>query len=101
MKKWSQDVTHNRLQFIIELEKNRAKNFLGLSLIVIDDTMILDWSPKDTCSGRYLSYFSSHSLCHKIGTIGLVDRAILLSHPTFQQKNLECDKGIIRKCLSY
>jgi len=81
---------YNRLQFTIELEKNRVLNFLNLSLIVIDDTMILDWYQKDTCSGRYLSYFSSHPLCHKFGTIyGLVDRAILLSSPTFQQKNLE------------
>jgi len=40
--------------------------------------------------GRYLSYISGHPLCHKIGTIyGLVDRAILLSHPIFHQKNLE------------
>jgi len=81
---------HNRLQFIIELEKNRALNFLDLSLIVIDDTMILDWYQKDTCSGRYLSYFSNHPLCHKIGTsCGLVDRAIFLSPFTFQQTNLE------------
>jgi len=28
--------------------------------------------------------------CHKVGTIyGLVDRAILLSHPNFQEKNLK------------
>jgi len=42
-KSWSsQDVTYNRLQFIIELEKNRTLNFLDLSLIVIDDTKIFD-----------------------------------------------------------
>jgi len=53
--------------------------------------LIIDWYRKDTCSGRYLSYFSGHLLCHKIGTIySLVDRAFLLSHPFFQQKNLEC-----------
>jgi len=37
-----------------------------------------------------LSYFSGHPLCHKIGSIyGLVDRAILLSHPILQEKSLE------------
>jgi len=36
-----------------------------------------------------LSYYSEHPLCHKVGTIyGLVDRALLLSHPNFQEKNL-------------
>jgi len=81
---------HSRLQFTLELEKNRALNFLDLTLIISDGTTILDWYKKDTCSGRYLSYISGHPLCHKIGTIyGLVDRAILLSHPVFQQKNLE------------
>jgi len=81
---------HNRLQFTIEREKNRTLNFLDLTLIISDGIMMLDWYKKDTCSGRYLSYFSGHPLCHKIGTIyGLVDRAILLSHPIFQQKNLE------------
>jgi len=81
---------HNRLHFTLEKEKNRTLNFLDLSLIVSEGIMILDWYRKDTCSGRFLSYMSGHPLCHKIGTIyGLVDRAILLSHPIFHQKNLE------------
>jgi len=58
--------------------------------------VILDWYKKDTCSGRYLSYMSGHPLCHKIGTIyGLVDRAVLLSHPIFHQKNLEYVIGVL------
>jgi len=33
---------------------------------------------------------SSHPLCHKIGTVySLIDRAFLLSHPKFHQKNIE------------
>jgi len=43
-----------------------------------------------TFSGKYLSFYSSHSWCHKIGIIySLIDRAFLLSHPKFHQKNLE------------
>jgi len=81
---------HKRLQFTVELEKNRSINFLDLSLIVKSDELIIDWYRKETNSGRYLSYYSGHSLCHKVGTIyGLVNRAILLSHPNFQEKNLE------------
>jgi len=80
---------HERLRFTIEMESNRTLNFLDLSLIIRGDRLIIDWYRKDTCSGRYLSYFSGHPLCHKIGTIySLVDRAFLLSHPCFQQKNL-------------
>jgi len=81
---------HERLRFTIEMESNRTLNFLDLSLIIRGDRLIIDWYRKDTCSGRYLSYFSGHPLCHKIGTIySLVDRAFLLSHLCFQQKNLE------------
>jgi len=81
---------HERLQFTVELEKNRTINFLDLSLIVMNNELVIDWYRKETNSGRYLSYFSGHPLCHKIGTIyGLVDRALLLAHPIFQEKNLE------------
>jgi len=52
--------------------------------------LILDWYCKETFSGRYLSFFSEQPKCHKIGIIfGLVDRAILLLHPIFHQKNLK------------
>jgi len=81
---------HKRLQFTVELEENRSINFLDLSLIVKNDELIIDWYRKETNSGRYLSYYSGHPLCHKVDTIySLVDRAILLSHPNFQEKNLE------------
>jgi len=42
-----------------------------------------------TKKGRFLSYYSNHPVCHKIGTIyNLVDRAFV-SHPDFQQKNID------------
>ena len=73
---------HKRLQFTSEIELNRSLGFLDLLLRVEDNKIIIDWHHKKTSSGRYLSYFSYHPLCHKIGTIySLVDRAILLSHP--------------------
>jgi len=81
---------HDRLKFTIEYEKNRSLSFLDFLLKVVDDKIIIDWYHKSCFSGRCLSYFSSHPSCHKIGTIySLLDRTMLLSHPTFQQKNIE------------
>jgi len=81
---------HDRLKFTIEYEENRSLSFLDLRLIISDNTIHIDWYHKKTFSGRFLSFFSSHPLCHKIGMIyGLIDRAFLLSHPKFHQKNIE------------
>lgn len=81
---------HERLKFTIEYESDRCLSFLDLSLNIINNSIYIDWFHKKTFSGRFLSFYSKHPLCHKIGTIyNLVDRAILLSHPRFQQKNLE------------
>jgi len=72
------------------LKKNCSLSFLDLLLKVVDDKIIIDWYHKSSFSGKCLSYFFSHLSCHKIGTIySLLDRAILLSHSTFQQKNIE------------
>jgi len=81
---------HNRLQFTMEFENGRELNFLDLMMKVINNTIHLDWFHKNTFSGRVLSYLSNHPHCHNTDTIyNLVDRAILLSHPSYQQKNLE------------
>jgi len=81
---------HNRIKFTIEFEENRSLSFLDLRLIIEDNLIQIDWFHKKTFSGRFLSFHSSHPLCHKIGMIyGLIDRAFLLSHPRFHQKNIE------------
>ena len=81
---------NNRLQFTIEFENNRNINFLDILINVHNETLILNWYHKPTYSGRYLSFVFGHPIHHKIDTIyGLIDRAILLSHPSFYQKNLE------------
>jgi len=52
--------------------------------------ILMDWYHKKTFSGRFLSFYSNHPLCHKVGTIyGLIDRAFLLSDPVFHKKNIE------------
>lgn len=80
---------HTRLQFTIERESDRSLNFLDLKIIVNNNRILIDWYQKDMFSGRLLSFFSSHPLCHKIGIIyNLTDRCLLLSHPKFYEKNL-------------
>jgi len=76
-----------------------------------DDSRIprINWYQKDTCSGWYLSYFSSYSLCHKIYAIydtiyelvvGQSNNIFVTSN--FPTKKFEVrNKGIIRKYLSY
>jgi len=66
-----------------------VKYFLDLNLSVINDTLYIDWYKKKTCLGRYLHYWSGHPMCHKVGMIYGLDRALLLSNLIFQQKNLE------------
>jgi len=44
---------------------------------VKNEVLIIDWYKKETNSGRYLSYYSGHLLCHEVSTIyGLVDTLI-------------------------
>jgi len=81
---------HDRLNFTVEHEKDRSLSFLDLLITILNNIIYIDWFHKGTFSGRYLSFYSSHPWCHKIGTMySLIDRAFLLSHPMFHQKNLE------------
>ena len=81
---------NDRLQFTMEIEKDRNISFLDISIGVHNDTLILNWYHKPTYSGRYLSFLSGHPIHQKIGMMySLFDRAILLSHPSFYQQNLK------------
>jgi len=66
---------HNRLQFTVEYETNKGLNFMDLRLEVVNGEIALDWFHKETFSGRFLSFYSNHPRCHKIGSIyNLLDR---------------------------
>jgi len=81
---------HDRIKFTIEYKESRSLSFLDLLLTIKDDTLFIDWFHKRSFSGRFLSFYSGHSLCHKVGMMyGLVDRAFLLSHTIFYKKNLQ------------
>ncbi|KYN29720.1 hypothetical protein ALC57_00983 [Trachymyrmex cornetzi] len=69
---------------------DNSLNFLDVTLIRKDDYLMYDWYHKPSFSARYLNYFSCHQRCHKMGIImSLIDRVLLLSHPTFHEKNFK------------
>jgi len=79
---------HSRLQFTMEIERDKKIAFLDLTFINDNGKLIFDLYKKPTFSGRYLNYHSHHPLIHKKGLIfGLTDKIINLSHPKFHQKN--------------
>ncbi|KYN26867.1 hypothetical protein ALC57_03751, partial [Trachymyrmex cornetzi] len=79
---------HSRLQFTMEVGGDRL-NFLDVTVIRDNELIEFDWYHKPTFSGRYLNFWSQHTVSQKIGTIaGLVDRVILLSIPKFHFDNL-------------
>jgi len=66
---------HERLNFTIEYEESRSLSFLDLLLTLSDNTIHIDLYHKQTFSGRFLFFYSSHPLCHKVGIIySLTDR---------------------------
>jgi len=65
-------------------------NFLDVTIKIVSNIIEFDWFYKPTFSGRYLNFRFLHPLTQKHGTfIGITDRAFLLSHPRYHQKNLE------------
>jgi len=82
---------HCRLKFTMEMEcEGHRLNFLDLTIIKQDNTLIFDWFRKSTFSGRFLNYHSHHPFTHKRGTMySLIDRVFRLSHPLFHKNNLD------------
>lgn len=90
---------HHRLQFTTELETNNQIAFLDVMLIRQEDGSIkTDWYHKETWSGRYLNYNSSLPKIYKTNTISILSQKILqLSHPSFQGKNFQLLKNVLRE----
>lgn len=75
------------MQFTIETQTNNFINFLDLNLIIHNEQIIIDWYNKPKFSGHYLNFYLAHYRLQKIGTIiGMIDKVLLLSHTTFQEK---------------
>lgn len=86
---------HPRMQFTLEIGGDKI-NFLDITMIKYEDSLIFDWYHKPTFSGRYLNFLSAYPLSQKRGTIlGMIDRAFLLSDPKFHRKNFELIVNIL------
>ena len=80
---------HPNLVFTKENSINDSLNFLDLNIKIENNKIITNWYRKTIWSGRYLNFYSNHSLANKIGIIySLTDRAILLSHEKYHYENL-------------
>jgi len=53
---------HDKLNFTVKVEKNKSISFLDLNFSVMNEKLYIDWYRKETCSGRYLHYYSVHPL---------------------------------------
>jgi len=74
-----------RLQFTLEIGEDRL-NFLDVIIMKTTRRLEFDWFHKPFFFDRYLHYHSQHALVKKKGT-SMVDRAFILSHPKYHQKN--------------
>jgi len=82
---------HHRLKFTMEMEREGDRlNFLDLTIIKHNNTLIFNWFRKPTFSGRFLNFYSHHPFTHKRGTMySLIDRVLRLSHPMFHKNNFD------------
>ena len=89
---------HPNLVFTKENSINDSINFLDLNIKVENNKIVTNWYRKPIWSGRYLNFYSNHSLSNKIGIIySLTDRAILLSHEKYHNENLILVKNTLIK----
>jgi len=57
---------HHRLKFTIEMEDNgNHLNFLDLTIIKKNNSLIFNWFRKPTFSGRFLNFYSHHPFNQK------------------------------------
>lgn len=79
---------HDRIKFTCERAEEGQLSFLDVKVITEGENIITKWYHKPTFSGRYLNFVSQHPVAHKRGVIiGMVDRALKLSHPRFHQED--------------
>ena len=91
------------LQFTIEYERDGKINFLDTTIIRhLDDFPYTDWYQKPTATGRYINFNSHHPVSMKKAMVyNLVDKAVLLSHYSFHNKNLDLIKSDLIKIVYY
>lgn len=88
----------DKIQFTIEKEMNGCLPFLDVMVIrETDGTLKTNWYTKPTSSGRLLNFLSNHPMSQKKSVaLGLLHRAINLSHESFHIENIERVKQLLK-----
>ena len=81
------------------MERNNRISFVELEIIKLDNGKIVsNWYRESTYSGRVFNFISNHVFQNKVAIIkNLVDRAVCLSHESFDSENLD----LVRKILFF
>ena len=80
------------LQFTVETEVDFGVPFLDTRVIrdPVSNKIVLDWYMKPTASGRYMNFYSNHTINQKVNTLlSMKNRVLYISDPTFVNKNLK------------
>lgn len=90
---------HKRLQFTIEVEKEKKLNFLDLTVVRNNDgSLSTIWYQKAISSGRYLNYKGKNPIGHKRNAaIALIDRAITFTNPIDRPDRLKKVRELMRE----
>lgn len=86
-----------KIQFRMKKEVDNRIAFLDVMIIRSADGFLrTSWYSKTTSSGRLLNFRSNHPTSQKISVaMGLITRAMNLSHPDIQQDNIDKAKKIL------
>ena len=86
-------ILYTRLQFSMEVSVNDRICFLDTTIIIDNQRIIFDTYHKATFSGRFLNFYSNHSLCHIKGKIISFFRQNILSVLAFYMDALTFNKN--------
>ncbi|XP_057335116.1 uncharacterized protein LOC130673917 [Microplitis mediator] len=88
----------DKIQFTMEVEVNGCLLFLDVMVVrSMDGCLRTNWYTKPTSSGRLLNFMSNHPISQKISVaLGLLHRAINLSHDSFHEENIKRVKQILK-----
>lgn len=89
---------HPMIKFTSELEVENRLNYLDITLIRDNGTIITDWYTKSIASGRILNYMSAHPKQMITNTaIAFVKKVFRFSDPVFHANNTNRITDILRK----
>lgn len=90
---------HKRLQFTIEVEKEKKLNFLDMTVVRSEDCSLNTiWYQKEISSGRYLNYGGNNPIGHKRNAaIALIDRAVAFTNPKDRPDRLRKVRELLKE----